>query len=455
MARKRVEHTPERDYVYTEKPTAPTWGTYRTPEERAAAQAASLKAANSPAAMRAKEVAEATAQAEALRAADRGTGWGAYRTPEERAAMIRAANNADKTVESSEPLNPHPLGAVDPIYQNQSNPTVRAAAQEAVSNKPMVSEDIMNEILNRKPFSYNAAADALYQQYKDQYLTAGNIAMKDTMGKAAALTGGYGNTYAQTVGQQVYDDYAARAADKIPELEQLAYERWAREGDELRNNYSLLYGREQDQAAADFEREKFKYQQSRDAVADQQWASEFGLKADAQKWAQYMDERQMTLNEAKFFLEQEIERGNLDIKKAQLALQKYETEQSVAQGWTKLDQSQQEINQGWTKIANDYALGDRELNMRENGTYFDRTSGSGSTAGDKTLLQIFNNKQDVLDSAVNSVVAMIRDPYMTTEAIAANLEANYGEDVGARLYELALQKSQSKDRVGNNSRSVK
>ena len=326
----------------------------------------------------------------------------------------------------------------------------QTANQAAVdkASKDLVSKDLMDEYLNRGKFSYNEAADPLYQQYRRQYLEAGNKAMKDTLGKATALTGGYDNSYANIAAQQVNNEYAAKAADKIPELYQLALDRYNQEGRDILNRYELLYGREKDQAEADFQREKFEYQQSRDAVADQQWASEFGLKADAQKWAQYMDDRQMTLNEAKFFLEEEIERGNLDIKKAQLALQKYETEQSVAQGWTKLDQSQQEINQGWTKISNDYALNDRELTMRENGTYFDRTSGNGgggSTTTDKTLLQIFNNKQDNLDAAVDEAFNKLRNPSVPKDQLEDYLYYKYGEDVGLRILALAEQRSQEMD----------
>ena len=57
------------------------------------------------------------------------------------------------------------------------------------------------KILSRQPFKYDMNADAMYQQYKDAYTRQGNMAMRDTMGQAAAMTGGYGNSYAQTAGQ--------------------------------------------------------------------------------------------------------------------------------------------------------------------------------------------------------------------------------------------------------------
>ena len=52
--------------------------------------------------------------------------------------------------------------------------------------------EAMNKINNREKFSYDLNGDALYQQYKDQYMNLGKMAMADTMGQAAALTGGYG-----------------------------------------------------------------------------------------------------------------------------------------------------------------------------------------------------------------------------------------------------------------------
>ena len=63
-------------------------------------------------------------------------------------------------------------------------------------------DDILNRLMNGEKFSYDVNGDALYQQYKDQFINQGQLAMQDAMGQAAAMTGGYGNSYAQSVGQQ-------------------------------------------------------------------------------------------------------------------------------------------------------------------------------------------------------------------------------------------------------------
>ena len=95
-------------------------------------------------------------------------------------------------------------------------------------------------LTNRKAFSYDLNADALYQQYKDQYITQGKMASQDVMGQAAALTGGYASSYAATVGNQAYQGYLQGLNDKVPELYQLAMQRYNMEGDQLRTAYDVL-----------------------------------------------------------------------------------------------------------------------------------------------------------------------------------------------------------------------
>lgn len=99
--------------------------------------------------------------------------------------------------------------------------------------------DIYEKIMNRDKFRYDLNSDMLYQQYKDQYTQKGKQAMMDTMGQAAALTGGYGSTYAQSVGQQQYDAYLQQLNNVIPELYGQALDQYNQEGTNLQNQYSL------------------------------------------------------------------------------------------------------------------------------------------------------------------------------------------------------------------------
>lgn len=140
-------------------------------------------------------------------------------------------------------------------------------------------DDTMNKIMNREKFTYDLNGDALWNQYKDQYVTGGKMAMLDTMGQAAALTGGYGNSYAQGVGQQAYQGYLQGLNDKIPELYQMALDSYNREGDALLQQYGMMldrentdYGRWTDQRDYDYMVQQNQadrdYQAQRDAAND-------------------------------------------------------------------------------------------------------------------------------------------------------------------------------------------
>lgn len=117
--------------------------------------------------------------------------------------------------------------------------------------------DTLDKILNRGSFNYDINGDALYQQYKDKYVKQGKMAMQDTVGQASALTGGYGNSWAATAGNQAYQAHLNNLNDVVPELYALAYDKYSQEGNDLRQQYALLadkeatdYGRYKDQLLA-------------------------------------------------------------------------------------------------------------------------------------------------------------------------------------------------------------
>lgn len=98
---------------------------------------------------------------------------------------------------------------------------------------------IYDKIMNRGEFSYDVNKDKLYQQYRDLYAQMGRSAMEDTMGQAAALTGGYGSTYSQNAGQQAYNAYLQKLNEVVPELYNAAYNRYNQEGQNLMNLYTM------------------------------------------------------------------------------------------------------------------------------------------------------------------------------------------------------------------------
>lgn len=141
-------------------------------------------------------------------------------------------------------------------------------------------DEALQAYLNREDFQYDLNGDALYQQYKDRYIHNGQRAMQDTMGQAASLTGGYGSSYAQSVGQQAYNSYLQQLGDVIPELYQLAYDRYRDEGDRLYKNYQSWAQLEQE--AADEEQWEREYEleerkrQDANAQFELEWKSKNG-----------------------------------------------------------------------------------------------------------------------------------------------------------------------------------
>jgi len=130
-------------------------------------------------------------------------------------------------------------------------------------------------ITGRKAFSYNPNTDPMYRSYADRYVQNGRMAMRDTMGQAAALTGGYGSSYAQSAGQQQYDEYLRSLSEVLPELYGLAYQQYSDQGAALQDAYDMAVGRQQTV-----------YQRGRDALADQRYEAQQAAARQQQAYKQ-------------------------------------------------------------------------------------------------------------------------------------------------------------------------
>ena len=163
-----------------------------------------------------------------------------------------------------------------PYEESELVKAAHAALQNQLNNAPGAYkskwQEQMNEIMNayrdREDFQYDLDSDALYQQYADQYARGGKLAMMDTMGQAAAMTGGYGNSYATTAGNQAYQVYLQQLNDVVPELYGMAYDRHLQEGQDMLTKYSLLSDREAGDYAK-YQDELSKYYAELDYLANQ------------------------------------------------------------------------------------------------------------------------------------------------------------------------------------------
>lgn len=150
-------------------------------------------------------------------------------------------------------------------------------------------EEMLGQIQGRDPFSYDAASDPLYQQYQEQYTREGNRAMNDTLASIASGAGGM-NSYAVTAAQQANNNYMAQLADRIPELQQLAYEMYMQDYDNQLTELNLLrdmgqteYNRYRDQYGDYMTNRNTAYQEYLDSIEREM--AEMGL-------LQSMDETQ-------------------------------------------------------------------------------------------------------------------------------------------------------------------
>ena len=134
-------------------------------------------------------------------------------------------------------------------------------------------DQLMNEMLSREKFSYNAESDPLFQQYKNIYTREGNRSMNDTLAAAASGAGGM-SSYAMTAAQQANNYYMAQLGDKIPELQQLAYEMYMNDLGQQRQDINML-----------LDKDSYDYSKYRDQMADYKWGTEFNYGASRDKIA--------------------------------------------------------------------------------------------------------------------------------------------------------------------------
>lgn len=140
---------------------------------------------------------------------------------------------------------------------------------------------MLNKLLNRDAFSYDYTQDPLYEQYQKQYTREGERAMQDTLGQVSARTGGLASSWAQTAAQQQQNHYASQAADKIPELYQLAYQMYLNDIDQqvtdlglLQNMSDTQYNRYRD-TMSDWQNDRnFAYGVYRDDISDDRYQNE-------------------------------------------------------------------------------------------------------------------------------------------------------------------------------------
>lgn len=183
-------------------------------------------------------------------------------------------------------------GGIFPQFSYQGAP-------QYVSQWDSIIQGLADQILNREPFTYNYLEDPNYIALKGMYTREGDRAMQDTLGSVAARTGGMASSYAASAASQANNYFMSQLSDKIPELQQIAYDAYMAGIDSKRDDLSMLMGLE----STDYSRyldslsqwntdRNFGYGVWRDQVNDQRYEDELAYDknlAMAQMMAQVGD----------------------------------------------------------------------------------------------------------------------------------------------------------------------
>lgn len=144
-------------------------------------------------------------------------------------------------------------------------------------------DNILQQIQNPQDFKYSFNGDALFNAYKDNYTQLGRQASMDAMGQAAALTGGYGNSYAQQVGNQSYQQYLLGLYDKGLDLYDRSYQKYRDDQGALKDQYGMLSEAEQ----TDYNRAQDDYNKW---LTERNFAADQLNQADQTDYERYMND---------------------------------------------------------------------------------------------------------------------------------------------------------------------
>lgn len=133
------------------------------------------------------------------------------------------------------------------LYNTAKNPaptyndfTYKDAPTYDSKYQSQIDSALQNLLAATGNFSYSAKDDPLFSQYKDTYQREGDRALTNAMAQATSLSGGRMNSNAMVAGQQAQNYYNQQLSDKIPELEQYAYQKYVQDLTDQRSNIGTM-----------------------------------------------------------------------------------------------------------------------------------------------------------------------------------------------------------------------
>ena len=177
----------------------------------------------------------------------------------------------------------------------------------------------LDALLNRTPFSYDAASDPLYQQYRKQYTREADRSAEDVLGKTAVMTGGMPSTAAVAASQQASDYQMSQMTDKIPELQQLAYSMYQDKLSGDRADLNTLIGLEDNNYNRWLADRNYLSQLARDQVGDQQTADALAYQKQQDKLNYNYQKERDAIEDARYNAEWQYKLQQAALQAAQRA----------------------------------------------------------------------------------------------------------------------------------------
>jgi len=228
------------------------------------------------------------------------------------APKVMEKQTQDQTAPATPPSAPAQTGGQDAVAAAQNLLNQQLGGYQSQHGSQI--DSLIQQLQGQQPFTYDVNTDPLYLQLRDKWIRDGRLAMEDTMGQAAQLTGGYGNSYAQTAGQQVYNGYLRGVNEMVPQLKEAAradydaenaylmqqlgllmdqdsqdYSRWMDELNRQRYEQEWQYQQERDQLSDSRYDQEWQYQQGRDQIADKRYEDELAYGREQDQYNRQQD----------------------------------------------------------------------------------------------------------------------------------------------------------------------
>jgi hypothetical protein len=167
----------------------------------------------------------------------------------------QAVNNAQQQMQQAQAAKPADYTPGATVVQAQQK------MQQVQNSKPAAYQSkygdqldsLLAQIQNPEAFKYEFNGDNLFKAYADMYTQKGKQAAADVQGQAAAMTGGYGNSYGVTAGNHAYQQYLTDLYGVGLDLRDRAYQDYLNKLQNKKDVYGLMseadatgYGRYRD-----------------------------------------------------------------------------------------------------------------------------------------------------------------------------------------------------------------